>query len=249
MFIDTHCHLFKDYYEDMDNIICKIKSRGIIALINNGCDSKINQEVLSLLDKYDFMYGAIGIHPDYADNYNEDDLKYIMDNIGVEKIVAIGEIGLDYHYDNFSKEKQITLFKAQLKMAEQNNLPVIIHMREATNDVLNTLKEYRVKGVIHCFTGSVETANILIKMGFFLGINGVVTFKNCNLINTIKEIGIDHIVLETDAPYLTPVPFRSEKNDSSHVVDTANFIANSLGIDVKKLADITTNNAKSLFDI
>ena len=249
MFIDTHCHLFKDYYEDMDNIICKIKNRGIIALINNGCDSKTNQEVLSLLDKYDFMYGAIGIHPDYADNYNEDDLKYIMDNIGVEKIVAIGEIGLDYHYDNFSKEKQITLFKAQLKMAEQNNLPVIIHMREATNDVLNTLKEYRVKGVIHCFTGSVETANILIKMGFFLGINGVVTFKNCNLINTIKEIGIDHIVLETDAPYLTPVPFRFEKNDSSHVVDTANFIANSLGIDVKKLADITTNNAKSLFDI
>lgn len=249
MFIDTHCHLFKDYYEDMDNIICKIKNRGIIALINNGCDSKTNQEVLSLLDKYDFMYGAIGIHPDYADNYNEDDLKYIMDNIGVEKIVAIGEIGLDYHYDNFSKEKQITLFKAQLKMAEQNNLPVIIHMREATNDVLNTLKEYRVKGVIHCFTGSVETANILIKMGFFLGINGVVTFKNCNLINIIKEIGIGHIVLETDAPYLTPVPFRSEKNDSSHVVDTANFIANSLGIDVKKLADITTNNAKSLFDI
>ncbi len=249
MFIDTHCHLFKDYYEDMDNIICKIKNRGIIALINNGCDSKTNQEVLSLLDKYDFMYGAIGIHPDYADNYNEDDLKYIMDNIGVEKIVAIGEIGLDYHYDNFSKEKQITLFKAQLKIAEKNNLPVIIHMREATNDVLNTLKEYRVKGVIHCFTGSVETANILIKMGFFLGINGVVTFKNCNLINTIKEIGIDHIVLETDAPYLTPVPFRSEKNDSSHVADTANFIANSLGIDVKKLADITTNNAKSLFDI
>lgn len=249
MFIDTHCHLFKDYYEDMDNIICKIKNRGIIALINNGCDSKTNQEVLSLLDKYDFMYGAIGIHPDYADNYNEDDLKYIIDNIGVEKIVAIGEIGLDYHYDNFSKEKQITLFKAQLKIAEKNNLPVIIHMREATNDVLNILKEYRVKGVIHCFTGSVETANILIKMGFFLGINGVVTFKNCNLINTIKEIGIDHIVLETDAPYLTPVPFRSEKNDSSHVVDTANFIANSLGIDVKKLADITTNNAKSLFDI
>lgn len=249
MFIDTHCHLFKDYYDDMDNIICKIKNRGIIALINNGCDSKTNQEVLSLLDKYDFMYGAIGIHPDYADNYNEDDLKYIMDNIGVEKIVAIGEIGLDYHYDNFSKEKQITLFKAQLKIAEKNNLPVIIHMREATNDVLNILKEYRVKGVIHCFTGSVEIANILIKMGFFLGINGVVTFKNCNLINTIKEIGIDHIVLETDAPYLTPVPFRSEKNDSSHVVDTANFIANSLGIDVKKLADITTNNAKSLFDI
>lgn len=249
MFIDTHCHLFKEYYDDMDNIICKIKNRGIIALINNGCDSKTNQEVLSLLDKYDFMYGAIGIHPDYADNYNEDDLKYIMDNIGVEKIVAIGEIGLDYHYDNFSKEKQITLFKAQLKIAEKNNLPVIIHMREATNDVLNILKEYRVKGVIHCFTGSVETANILIKMGFFLGINGVVTFKNCNLINTIKKIGIDHIVLETDAPYLTPVPFRSEKNDSSHVVDTANFIANSLGIDVKKLADITTNNAKSLFDI
>lgn len=249
MFIDTHCHLFKDYYEDMDNIICKIKNRGIIALINNGCDSKTNQEVLSLLDKYDFMYGAIGIHPDYADNYNEDDLKYIMDNIGVEKIVAIGEIGLDYHYDNFSKEKQITLFKAQLKIAEKNNLPVIIHMREATNDVLNILKEYRVKGVIHCFTGSVETANILIKIGFFLGINGVVTFKNCNLINTIKEIGIDHIVLETDAPYLAPAPFRSEKNDSSHVVDTANFIANSLGIDVKKLADITTNNAKSLFDI
>lgn len=178
MFIDTHCHLFKDYYDDMDNIICKIKNRGIIALINNGCDSKTNQEVLSLLDKYDFMYGAIGIHPDYADNYNEDDLKYIMDNIGVEKIVAIGEIGLDYHYDNFSKEKQITLFKAQLKIAEKNNLPVIIHMREATNDVLNILKEYRVKGVIHCFTGSVEIANILIKMGFFLGINGVVTFKN-----------------------------------------------------------------------
>ena len=250
MFTDTHCHIYKEYYEDIENIIKKIKDNNIYRVINNGCDDKSNKEVISLIKKYpSFMYGAIGIHPESVEECNENDFKYIEDHINDNNIVAIGEIGLDYHYTKENKDKQIELFERQLQLAEKYNKPVIIHSRDAVLDTIECLKKYKVKGVIHSFSGSLETAKIYRKMGFLLGVNGVVTFKNCNLKDVLKELDIDSILLETDSPYLTPEPFRGTKNDSSHIMEIALFVANIKGISIEELSDATESNIKTLFDI
>ena len=154
MFIDTHCHIYREYYDDLDMIVDKIKKANIKKIINNGCDIQSNKEVLSSVLKYDIMYGAIGIHPENVDKYTEEDLNFIVEHIKDKKIVAIGEIGLDYYWVKDNKEKQIDLFRKQLAIAEEFNVPVIIHSRDATLDTINILKEYKVKGVIHSFSGS-----------------------------------------------------------------------------------------------
>lgn len=249
MFIDTHCHIYREYYDDLDMIVDKIKKANIKKIINNGCDIQSNKEVLSSVLKYDIMYGAIGIHPENVDKYTEEDLNFIVEHIKDKKIVAIGEIGLDYYWVKDNKEKQIDLFRKQLAIAEEFNVPVIIHSRDATLDTINILKEYKVKGVIHSFSGSYETACIYIKMGFLLGINGVITFKNCNLKEVLKKIDLSNIVLETDSPYLTPVPFRGEKNDSSHINDIALFICDLKNVSMSSLAQVTNVNVRKCFDI
>lgn len=208
MFIDTHCHLYKEYYDDLDDIINKIKESKINRVINNGCDDKSNHEVLESIGKYSNMYGALGIHPESADFYTDEDLEFVKNHINDEKVVAIGEIGLDYYWTKENKEEQIKLFEKQLELAEVVNKPVIIHSRDATLDTIEILKKHHVRGVIHSFSGSYETACIYIKIGFLLGINGVITFKNCNLKDVIDKIDLSNIVLETDSPYLTPVPYR-----------------------------------------
>lgn len=249
MFIDTHCHIYREYYDDLDMIVDKIKKANIKRIINNGCDIQSNKEILSSVLKYDIMYGAIGIHPENVDKYTEEDLNFIVEHIKDKKIVAIGEIGLDYYWVKDNKEKQIDLFRKQLAIAEEFNVPVIIHSRDATLDTINILKEYKVKGVIHSFSGSYETACIYIKMGFLLGINGVITFKNCNLKEVLKKIDLSNIVLETDSPYLTPVPFRGEKNDSSHIFDIAKFICEIKNVSLDELSKETNANIKRCFDI
>lgn len=249
MFVDTHCHLYKDYYDDMDAIIEKISINKIRAVINNGCDNISNKEVLRLKDKYPLMYGALGIHPESVLSYSEDDILYIKKHINDNKIVAVGEIGLDYHYGKDTRLKQIELFEKQLQLAEIVNKPVIIHSREATLDTIDILKKFRVKGVIHSFSGSYETALQYIKMGFLLGINGVITFKNCNLKDVISKIDLKNIVLETDSPYLTPVPYRGKKNDSSHILDIAEYIASIKGVSLEKVAEETNANVLRCFDI
>ena len=248
MLIDTHCHLYKEYYDDIESIIELSKQNKVMYYINNGCDAKSNIEVLESVEKYPNVYGALGIHPENVLNYTLDDIKFIEDNLSNEKIVAIGEIGLDYYYSKENKKEQIKLLEIQLKLAEEYNIPVIIHSREATEDTINTLKKYKVKGVIHSFSGSLEIAKIYIKMGYLLGINGVVTFKNCNLKDTLKEIPIDKIVLETDSPYLTPVPDRGSQNNPSHILDIAKFIGEVYGINVDEVMRITTENAKKLYN-
>ena len=205
--------------------------------------------MLKKINEYEWMYGAIGIHPEVVEEYDEEDLTFIEKNIKYKKIVAIGEIGLDYHYSKENKDKQKKLFEKQLQLAEKYNMPVIVHSRDATLDTIECIKKYKVKGVIHCFTGSYETANIYIKMGFLLGVNGVVTFKNCSFIDVLKKIGIDNIILETDSPYLTPVPFRGMKNDPSHIIDIAIFLEKELGIKREEIARITEDNIKGCFDI
>ena len=249
MFIDTHCHLFKEYYEDLDAIIKKINDSGINKVIINGTNGTDNKEVLETIKKYDFVYGAIGLHPEFTDSVSEEDFKFVEEHINDPKVVALGEIGLDYHYGKENREKQIELFERQLALAEKLNKPVIIHSRDATEDTINCLKKYKVKGSMHSFSGSYETAMIYIKMGLLLGVNGVVTFKNCNLIEVIKRIGLEHFVLETDSPYLTPVPNRGKRNDSSYINDIADFIATNLNISREEIGEITSKNVSSCFDI
>lgn len=249
MFTDTHCHIFSEYYEEIDEVLNKADSMNISRVINNGCDHKSNQEVLKLIEKYPSMYGALGIHPEVVDTYQESDLKFIEANLNNPKIVAIGEIGLDYHYTKENKEAQIKLFETQLALAEKYHMPVIIHSREATEDTINTLKKYKVTGVIHSFSGSLETANIYIKMGFLLGINGVITFKNSKLKDTIKDIDLNNIILETDSPYLAPTPHRGEKNEPANVSLIAEFISELKNISLSQLSIITNENIKRIFDI
>ena len=176
-------------------------------------------------------------------------MKYIEEHIKNEKIVAIGEIGLDYHYEKEKREEQIELFEAQLSLAEKYHLPVVVHSREATLDTIQSLKKFKVNGVIHSFSGSLETAEIYIKMGFLLGVNGVITFKNCNLKDVIEKLDLHNIVLETDSPYLTPVPFRGKQNDPSKVSIIADFICDLKDITCEELAKITNENIKRVFDI
>ena len=248
MYIDTHCHLSREDYDDIDKVIEENKNANIDKIVVSGCSRESIEEVMDLKDKYDMVYVTIGYHPEYADTVTESDLDYLKSLLGEKKVVGIGEIGLDYHYTKENKDKQIWLFEEQLKIADAFNLPVVIHSRDATMDTINTLKKYKVKGIIHCFSGSLETANIYISMGFLLGIGGVVTFKNSKLKDVVKELPLESIVLETDSPYLTPVPFRGKINSSKYLEFIANFIADIKNISVEELAEITSRNASSLFD-
>ena len=248
MYIDTHCHLSMEDYLDIDKVIEENKDASVDKIVVSGCSKESIDEVMDLKDKYDMVYVTIGYHPEYADTVTESDLDYLKSLLGEKKVVGIGEIGLDYHYTKENKDKQIWLFEEQLKIADAFNLPVVIHSRDATMDTINTLKKYKVKGIIHCFSGSLETANIYISMGFLLGIGGVVTFKNSKLKDVVKEVPLESIVLETDSPYLAPVPFRGKINSSKYLEFIANFIADIKNISVDELAEITSRNASSLFD-
>ena len=247
--IDTHCHITANDYDDIPLLINKIKSSGISRIIVNGCDMKSNLEVLELVKKYDIVYGAIGFHPTELDFFDDSQLSWLEEHINDEKIVALGEIGLDYHYDNTDKEKEKYVFRKQLDIAKIHNKPVIIHSRDASNDTLNILKEYNLRGSLHCYSGSLEMANEFIKLGYLLGVGGVVTYKNAkNIVNVIENIDLEYILLETDSPYLTPEPHRGSKNDSSYVPLIAEKIAKIKNVDVKVVEKITSNNASKLFD-
>ena len=249
MFTDSHCHLYDEYYDNIDEIIKIANDNNVTRFINNGCDSQTNREVLDKISKYDNMYGTLGIHPEYVDKYTLEDIKFIENNLSNKKVIAIGEIGLDYYYTKDNKEAQNNLFEIQLELAEKYDLPVVVHSRESTLDTINTLKKYNVKGLIHSFSGSLETAKEYIKMGYLIGINGVITFKNANIKDVIKEIPLEYLVLETDSPYLTPVPFRGKQNNPSHIIDIAKFICELKDISLDDLSKITNYNLERIFKI
>jgi len=234
MFIDTHCHISREDYENIDKVIKDDFDSGCSAILIIGCTSGMIKEALEIANSHSGIYAAIGYHPDQLLKNN--------------KVVAIGEIGLDYHYGKDDKDKQIELFEYQLRLAEKYNLPVSIHSRDAVKDTIDILSKYKVKGSIHCFSGSLEVAKIYIKMGFYLGIGGVVTFKNSNLHKVIEEIGLANVVLETDSPYLAPVPVRGSVNTSKNIVYIASYLAELLKIPVEDVYSITSNNANFLFD-
>ncbi len=249
MYIDTHCHLSLEDYDDIDLVIKENREHDISKIIISGYSRDTIKEALDLIDKYPDVYATIGYHPSEADITNESDLIVLEEQIQREKVVGIGEIGLDYHYGNENKSKQIELFRKQMEIAEKYNLPVVIHSRDATEDTINILKDYKVIGDMHCFSGSLEVARIYINMGYKLGIGGVVTFKNSNLYKVVESVGLENIILETDSPYLTPEPFRGKTNSSKYIPYIAKRIADILNISVGEVAKITTENACSLFDL
>lgn len=249
MYIDTHCHLSKDYYPDIDFIVSENINAGISKMILSGCDKKSISESIMYAEKYENIYVTIGYHPEEVSNVSIDEINQLKNIIKrCKKIVGIGEIGLDYHYEKESKEKQILLFEKQLEIAEELNLPVVIHSRDATLDTINCLQKYNVKGVIHCFSGSLEVANTYIKMGFKLGIGGVVTFKNSKLGEVIKNISLENIVLETDSPYLTPDPYRGKVNSSKYIPIIAQSLSSLYNVSLEEISKVTTENALNLFN-
>ena len=247
--VDTHCHILSEYYDNMDELIKNIKNAGVNKIIVNGTSMKSNKEVLELVKRYDIIYGAIGFQPTELDDFKDDDIKWLEEHINDDKIVAIGEIGLDYHYDNTNKELQQKVFKKQLELASFYNKPIIVHSRDSMKDTYDMLNNYNLQGSIHCYSGSVEMAREFIKIGFYLGIGGVVTYKNAkNLINVINDIPLEYILLETDSPYLTPEPFRGGDNSPEFIPIIAKKIAEIKEVDLRKVEKITTDNANRLFD-
>ncbi len=249
MFIDTHCHLSLEDYDDINKVILENRSNNVSKIIISGCTAESILESIDITSKYDDVFVTIGFHPSEATITTEKELNMLDKFKEFNKVVGIGEIGLDYHYGKEDKEKQIELFSKQLKFAEENNFPVVIHSRDAVEDTINILKQYKVRGIIHCFSGSIETAKRYVSMGYLLGIGGVVTFKNSNLYKVVEEVGLENIVLETDSPYLAPEPFRGSQNSSKYLVYIVEKIAKTLNVDVAKVAEVTSSNATKLFDL
>ncbi len=249
MFIDTHCHLSKADYKDVDQILEENRKAGVSPIIISGCTEKSILESLDYSRKYSDIFVTIGYHPSEANVVDDTLLSLLEKQLQFDKVVALGEIGLDYHYGKENKEEQINLFEKQLAIAQKHNLPVVIHSRDATFDTIQCLKKYTLNGIIHCFSGSFETAMEYIRMGFVLGIGGVITFKNSNLGDVVARIPIDSIVLETDSPYLTPTPHRGEQNSSKYLPLIAQKIAVCKNIPLDEVKDITTLTAKRIFHL
>ena len=249
MFVDSHLHL--DSFENIDEVINNAKERNVKYLIVSCCSMDEIENGLKFINKYDNVFFSIGLHPSEANKYSKQDLEKITQIIKQyrNKIIAVGEIGLDYYYGKDNVEKQRQLFDLQLQLAEHLNLPVVIHTRDATADTIDILKSHSIKGVIHCFNGSIETANIYIKMGFKLGLGGVLTFKNTKLPCVTKKIDLSNIILETDSPYLAPVPLRGSINEPKNIPIIAEKLAQIKEISISEVASITTNNVINLFDL
>ena len=256
--IDTHCHLEMSPFDpDREAVIQRATDAGLEAMITIGSDLKGNVGGVALAQKYDFIYASVGFHPHDAKDFTEEVFNQIkawtspVQEVGKRKVVAIGEIGLDYHYDHSPREVQRKVFMEQLLYAREIDLPVIIHSREADKDTLQIVRESRVrKGVFHCFSGDMQMAEYVMAMGFFISIAGPVTFrKSIKLQDIARRIPDEYLLIETDAPYLTPEPFRGKRNEPSYVVHTAKVIADLRGITLEDVARITTLNAKRLFGI
>lgn len=248
--VDTHCHLDNEKFdEDRLEVIERIKEN-LEFCVNIGYDLASSKKSLKLAKEYDFIYAVIGVHPIDIAEYDEE-VEKELELLGKNpKVVAIGEIGLDYHWMTEPKEIQQERFKRQLELAERLNKPVVIHTRDAMEDTVNILKDYpNITGVIHCYPGSLETAKQLVDR-FYLGIGGTLTFKNSKkAVEVVKDIPLDRIVIETDCPYLTPEPFRGKRNEPIYVEYVAKKIAEIKEISVEDVTKITTENAKKLYRI
>ena len=252
MFFDSHAH-YEDrrFDEDRFSLLDSFKNNGIDYVVNIGTNLETSKKSIELAKKYDFVYATAAFYPDEVLNLTEDDMQELENLCQNEKVVAIGEIGLDYHYDDVPKDKQIYWFERQMMLAKKLDLPVAIHMRDSTKDTLDVLKNNKVKsGVMHCFSGSIETAKIVLDLGYYISFSGTVTFKNAKTLTEVaKIVPDDRLLIETDCPYISPEPNRGKRNSSLNLIYTATVLANLRNSSVENIAKITKNNAKSLYNI
>lgn len=248
---DTHAHYDDEKYEeDREEFLSSLPSKGVSTVINCGCDLSSSLKSIDFSERYDYFYSALGVHPSNITDSSYEELDRIKELYSRPKCVAIGEIGLEYHYDFVPKNIQLDVFEKQLILSKELDLPVIVHDREAHEDTINLLKKYKPKGVVHCFSGSAEMAKEILKLGMYIGLGGAVTFKNARKPLEVAEIvPDDRILLETDCPYMAPVPFRGQRNSSDLIAFTAEKIAEVRKCDTQRLIDIANQNAKNLFKI
>lgn len=270
--IDTHCHIDDPQYaEELDAFLAEQRQDGVEAILVPGVDKTSVKDVLEVCDKYpQYLFPALGLHPENVKEDWQEQLQVLKDAVDARmsnspkgvpypiagrpiserKLIAIGEIGLDYHWDTTFKEQQQEALREQMRWAEQYDLPVMIHSRDAAEDTLKILREFpNVKGVMHCFSGSHEVAEQVVKMGYYLGIGGVITFKNCKLAEHLVGIPLERLVLETDAPYMAPVPYRGKRNESRWMWYVAERLAQVYNCSPEYINEVTTANAKELFVI
>lgn len=253
MIFDSHAHFDDDAFdEDREELLQSFQEQGIKKVMNVGASLSSTKTTIELANRYDFMYAAAGVHPSETQELNEENFLWLKEQFHNEKVKAVGEIGLDYYWPEPSRDVQKKWFVEQLKLARELNLPIIVHSRDACEDTLEIMKEYAVglKGVIHCFSYSREIAEIYTGMGFYIGIGGVVTFKNARkTVEVVEAVGMDRIVIETDSPYLSPVPLRGKRNSSLNLSYVVEKIAEIKGISTKEVEEITYRNALELYNI
>lgn len=247
--IDTHCHL--SLTDDIDGILIDAKKNNVLKLIISGCDKRSIRDGLEIIYRYPEIYMTIGFHPDEVDDLTDKDINDLEVLIKTnKKIVGIGEIGLDYYHNDMNKEKQREYFIKQLDLAEKYDLPVVIHSRESIGEIYDILKDHKkVRGVIHCFSGSIEMARQFIELGFYLGIGGVLTFKNSKLKEVVEELSLDNIVLETDSPYLAPEPYRGKTNFPQNIKIVAQAIRKLKDVSLEEISEKTTSNVNKIYNL
>ena len=252
MLYDSHAHYDDRRFDaDRDEIIMKAYCEGVKFINNIASDMESSRKSIELAEKFDFVYATVGVHPSDVSGMTMQNIVELRELAQHKKVVAIGEIGLDYHYDDASEEEQKRWLSPQLELSKELNLPVVIHDRESKGDCIRMLKEHSISnGVVHCFSGSAETAKELLKMGLHISFTGVLTFKNARkAIDSLKVIPMDRLMIETDCPYMAPEPYRGKRNYSGYVIKVAEKIAEIKGMSVEEVAEQTTKTAKRFFRI
>ena len=253
MLFDTHAHMDdRAFNADRTALLESLPQQGLALVMNPGCSLASSRNAVALAEQYDFLYAAVGSHPDACDEVNDSVIEAYRKLCQQHpKIKAIGEIGLDYHYEDIPRPLQLQAFRAQMALAQELDLPVIVHERDAHEDGMAVVKEFsKVKGVFHCYSGSAEMAKQLVELGWYIGFTGVLTFKNARrAVETAAAIPLERIVLETDCPYMAPEPFRGRRNDPGYLYRMAEKLAEIRGLSVEEVARITTENGKRLYRI
>ncbi|MBO1004735.1 TatD family hydrolase [Pseudogracilibacillus auburnensis] len=254
MLFDTHVHLNADQFsEDMDETIARAQANGVSYMVVVGFDRPTITKAIEIVEEYDFIYASVGWHPVDAIDMTEEDLIWLEEVAKHPKVVALGEMGLDYHWDKSPKDIQKEVFRKQIELAKKINLPIIIHNRDATKDIVHILREEsagEVGGIMHCYSGSAEVAKQCIDLNFYISLGGPVTFKNAKKPKEVaKQVPLDRLLIETDCPYLAPHPYRGKRNEPAYVRLVAEEIAELKGLDIETVAEATTKNAKKVFGI
>lgn len=254
MFFDTHAHLDdQQFQEDQEQVISRAQEAGLELIVNVGYNIASARRTVQLTQKYDLIYGAVGMHPHDASDLDGASIQELRKLAAKPKIVAIGEIGLDYYWNHSPHDVQQRVFRRMIDLAREVNLPIVIHDREAHEDIFRILKEEKaveVGGIFHCYSGSWPLAQEAMSMGFYISIAGPVTFHNAKkTVEVVKEVPLDYLLIETDSPYLAPVPYRGKRNEPAHVVKVAEMIAQIKGLPIEEVGRITTENGKRAFNI